>query len=199
MKRLVFVLFLGLLLPAGLFAVDKPEIKGQSDARPSFGRVLKSPEKLFLNKNIKHQLVKFMWVFYETPNRCVCVLFSGLTGTSKTMTVQALGRELKRDVFRVDLSLVISKYIGETEKNLHRLFSQAEDEKWILYFEEADALFGKRTEARDAHDRYANVEVNFLLQKLEQHDGIVILDSYLRENLDPAFNKWCQREIKIKI
>ncbi len=114
------------------------------------------------------------------------------------MTAQALGRELERDVFVVELSLVVSKYIGETEKNLHRLFSQAEDENWILYFDEADVLFGKRTKVKDAHDRYANVEVNFLLQKLEYHHGVVILSSNLRKNLDPAFNKRCKHEIRVK-
>ncbi len=113
------------------------------------------------------------------------------------MTAQALAHELERDVFLVDLSLVVSKYIGETEKNLHRLFSQAEDEKWILYFDEADALFGKRSKVKDAHDRYANVEVNFLLQKLEMHHGVVILASNLRNDLEPAFNKRCKHEIRV--
>jgi len=206
MKRVEFVIFLCLLLPAGVFAVDKPEIKGQAVAQKpsaeqpyvqqSFGRVLKSEKKILLNENSKKQLVDLMWVFYRDPNHCICVLFSGPTGTGKTMTAQALGRELERDLFLVDLSLVVSKYIGETEKNLHRLFSQAQDEKWILYFDEADALFGKRTEVKDADDRYANVEVNFLLQKLEHHHGLVILSSNSRNNLDPAFNKRCRHEIR---
>jgi hypothetical protein len=114
-------------------------------------------------------------------------LFYGPPGTGKTMTATLLGKYTGREVFRVDLSLVTSKYIGETEKNLGGLFDRAQAKGWILFFDEADALFGKRTETRDAHDRYANQEVAFLLQKIEEYDGLVILASNLRGNLDPAF------------
>ncbi|HZF48951.1 MAG TPA: ATP-binding protein [Polyangiaceae bacterium] len=114
-------------------------------------------------------------------------LFYGPPGTGKTMTACLLGKATGRDVYRVDISLVVSKYIGETEKNLGRVFDQAEHKGWILFFDEADALFGKRGETRDAHDRYANQEVAFLLQRIETFDGIVILASNLRENLDDAF------------
>jgi AAA+ superfamily predicted ATPase len=116
-------------------------------------------------------------------------LFYGPPGTGKTMTACLLGKSTGRDVYRVDLSLVVSKYIGETEKNLAKIFDQAQHKGWILFFDEADALFGKRTETRDAHDRYANQEISFLLQRVETFDGIAILASNQRENLDDAFTR----------
>ena len=116
-------------------------------------------------------------------------LFHGPPGTGKTLTAALLGKTCGRDVYRVDLSLVVSKYIGETEKNLSRVFDRAQRQDWIVFFDEADALFGKRTETRDAHDRYANQEVAYLLQRLETFDGVVVLASNLHENLDPAFTR----------
>jgi AAA+ superfamily predicted ATPase len=116
-------------------------------------------------------------------------LFYGPPGTGKTMTACLLGKATGRDVYKVDLSLVISKYIGETEKNLAKVFDQAEHKGWILFFDEADALFGKRTETKDAHDRYANQEVSFLLQRVEVFNGVAILASNQRENLDTAFTR----------
>jgi hypothetical protein len=114
-------------------------------------------------------------------------LFHGPPGTGKTLAACLLGKLCARDVWRVDLSLVVSKYIGETEKNLARLFEAAEREGWILFFDEADALFGKRTAVADAHDRYANQEVSYLLQRIEDFEGVVILASNLRGNIDDAF------------
>lgn len=114
-------------------------------------------------------------------------LFYGPPGTGKTMTACLLGKASGREVYKVDLSLVVSKYIGETEKNLARVFDRAEHREWILFFDEADALFGKRSEVQDAHDRYANQETAFLLQRLESFDGVAILASNLRDNLDEAF------------
>ncbi len=116
-------------------------------------------------------------------------LFHGPPGTGKTMSAALLGQLADREVYRIDLSLVISKYIGETEKNLARVFDRAQQRGWILFFDEADALFGKRSNTRDAHDRYANQEVAFLLQRIEVFDGISILASNLRENLDDAFTR----------
>jgi len=116
-------------------------------------------------------------------------LFYGPPGTGKTLTATLLGKYTGRDVYKVDLSQVISKYIGETEKNLAQIFDQAEHKNWILFFDEADALFGKRSETRDAHDRYANQEVSYLLQRIEIFDGIVILASNMRNNLDDAFTR----------
>ncbi len=118
-----------------------------------------------------------------------CVLFAGPAGTGKTMAAQVLARELQLDLYRVDLSAIVSKYLGETEKNLARLFAAAEAAKAILFFDEADALFGKRTEVGHAHDRHANLETSFLLQRLESHRGLVILTSNQKANLDPAFTR----------
>ncbi|MEP1780548.1 ATP-binding protein, partial [Reichenbachiella sp.] len=116
-------------------------------------------------------------------------LFYGPPGTGKSMTACLLGKSTGKDVYRVDLSMVVSKYIGETEKNLSRVFEQAESKNWILFFDEADALFGKRTGVKDAHDRYANQEVSYLLQRIEIYDGIIILASNMRGNLDEAFTR----------
>lgn len=116
-------------------------------------------------------------------------LFYGPPGTGKTFTASLLGKSTGHEVYRVDLSTVISKYIGETEKNLSRVFDMAENKKWILFFDEADALFGKRTETRDSHDRYANQEVSYLLQRIETFKGIAILASNLKDNLDQAFTR----------
>lgn len=114
-------------------------------------------------------------------------LFFGPPGTGKTLTATLLGKQTGREVYKVDLSMVISKFIGETEKNLAALFDRAEHKDWILFFDEADALFGKRTQVRDAHDRYANQEVSFLLQRIETFNGLVILASNLASHVDEAF------------
>ena len=117
------------------------------------------------------------------------VLFTGPPGTGKTMSAEIIANELQLDLYKIDLSGVVSKYIGETEKNLAKIFQEAETSNAILFFDEADALFGKRTEISDAHDRYANIETSYLLQKMEMYDGIVILASNLRENMDVAFTR----------
>lgn len=115
------------------------------------------------------------------------VLFYGPPGTGKTLTATLLGKYTGRQVFRIDLSTVVSKYIGETEKNLAALFDKAEHKQWILFFDEADAIFGKRTGVRDAHDKYANQEISYLLQRIEAHSGLIILASNFRNNIDEAF------------
>ena len=114
-------------------------------------------------------------------------LFVGSSGTGKTMAAAVVANELGLDLYRVDLSAVVSKYIGETEKNLERIFAAAAQSQAVLFIDEADALFGKRTEVQDAHDRYANIEVSYLLQKMEQHPGVVILASNFSQNIDDAF------------
>jgi SpoVK/Ycf46/Vps4 family AAA+-type ATPase len=129
------------------------------------------------------------WGFDQklSQGKGVSVLFTGPTGSGKTMAAEVIANDLGLDMYKIDLSGVISKYIGETEKNLERIFSAAERSNAILFFDEADALFGKRSEVHDAHDRYANIETSYLLQRMEQYDGIAILATNLRANLDEAF------------
>ncbi|MEI9921447.1 MAG: ATP-binding protein [Bacteroidota bacterium] len=116
-------------------------------------------------------------------------LFFGPPGTGKTLSAMLLGKEFKKPVFRIDLSNLVSKFIGETEKNLARLLDEAEYRNWILFFDEADAIFGKRTQVKDAHDRYANQEVSYLMQRIESYDGLIILASNLKGNIDEAFTR----------
>ncbi len=117
------------------------------------------------------------------------ILFAGASGTGKTMTASVIANDLGVDLYRIDLATVVSKYIGETEKNLDRIFSAARHSNGILFFDEADALLGKRSEVKDAHDRYANIEIAYLLQKMEEHEGVVILATNLAKNLDQAFSR----------
>ncbi len=123
----------------------------------------------------KHILPGFRTLFYGPP------------GTGKTLTAKLLGKEFNRPVYRIDLSQVVSKYIGETEQNLEKIFNQAENKEWILLFDEADALFGKRTSTKSSNDRYANQEVSYLLQRVERFNGLVILTSNFKNNIDDAF------------
>lgn len=115
------------------------------------------------------------------------VLFYGPSGTGKTLTAALLGKQFEKEVYRIDLSQIVSKFIGETEKNLEGVFKKAETKNWILFFDEADALFGKRTNVQSAHDKYANQEVSYLLQRVEDYDGLLILASNFKNNLDDAF------------
>jgi ATP-dependent 26S proteasome regulatory subunit len=122
----------------------------------------------------------------------VTVLFAGPPGTGKTMSAEVIAGELGLDLYKIDLSSVVSKYIGETEKNLERIFNEATNSNAILFFDEADALFGKRSEVRDSHDRYANIEISFLLQRMETYDGVTILATNLGGNMDEAFTRRLQ-------
>jgi ATPase family associated with various cellular activities (AAA) len=129
------------------------------------------------------------WGFSQRMNRGlgISALFAGDSGTGKTMAAEVIANELRLNLYRIDLSAVVSKYIGETEKNLRRLFDAAEDGGAILFFDEADALFGKRSEVKDSHDRYANIEINYLLQRLEAYRGLAILATNMKGALDSAF------------
>jgi hypothetical protein len=131
------------------------------------------------------------WGFAHRATRGlgVAALFSGESGTGKTLAAEVLASELKLDLYRIDLSSVVSKYIGETEKNLRRVFDAAEDGGAVLLFDEADALFGKRSEVKDSHDRYANIEVSYLLQRMEAYRGLAILTTNLKSALDNAFQR----------
>ena len=114
-------------------------------------------------------------------------MFYGPSGTGKTLTASLLGKQFGKEVYRIDLSQIVSKYIGETEKNLEKIFQKAENKDWILFFDEADALFSKRTNVQNAHDRYANQEVSYLLQRVEDYPGLMILASNFKNNIDDAF------------
>jgi SpoVK/Ycf46/Vps4 family AAA+-type ATPase len=122
-------------------------------------------------------------------------LFAGPSGTGKTMTAEALAAETGRDIYRIDLAGIISKYIGETEKNLDRVFETAAARDAVLLFDEADALFGKRTDVKDTNDRYSNADTNYLLQRIEQYPGLVILSSNSKKSLDPALLRRIRFEI----
>ncbi len=136
-----------------------------------------------------HALVYDQWGFDRklALGKGLNILFAGPSGTGKTMAADIMAGELRLDLYRIDLSTVVSKYIGETEKNLAHIFAEAETSNAILFFDEADALFGKRSEVRDSHDRYANIEISYLLQKMEEYDGVAILATNLRRNMDDAF------------
>ncbi|MEO8258896.1 MAG: ATP-binding protein [Acidobacteriota bacterium] len=140
---------------------------------------------------VNRQRVYDDWGFARklTYGRGISALFAGPSGTGKTMAAEVVAGELQLDLYKIDLSGVVNKYIGETEKNLARIFHEAEASNAILFFDEADALFGKRTRVSDAHDRYANIETSYLLQRMEAYEGIVILATNLRENMDDAFTR----------
>jgi SpoVK/Ycf46/Vps4 family AAA+-type ATPase len=143
-----------------------------------------------ISRNIKYRgKVYIDWGFDKklSLGKGLNVLFSGPSGTGKTMAAEIIAKDAELDLYKIDLSTVVSKYIGETEKNLSKIFNEAETSNAILFFDEADALFGKRSEVKDAHDRYANIEVGYLLQKMEEFEGIVILATNLHQNIDDAF------------
>jgi ATPase family protein associated with various cellular activities (AAA)/winged helix domain-containing protein len=140
--------------------------------------------------HVRHRMTVYdTWGFARKDGRGlgISALFSGVSGTGKTMAAEVLANELQLDLYRIDLSAVVSKYIGETEKNLRRVFDAAEEGGAILLFDEADALFGKRSEVKDSHDRYANIEVSYLLQRMEAYRGLAILTTNLKSALDSAF------------
>ena len=143
-----------------------------------------------LATHVRHkEKVYHHWGFAKKNTRGlgISALFAGASGTGKTLAAEVLGNELNLDVYRIDLSAVVSKYIGETEKNLRKIFDAAEGCGAILLFDEADALFGKRSEVKDSHDRYANMEVSYLLQRIESYQGLAILTTNLKDDLDRAF------------
>jgi ATP-dependent 26S proteasome regulatory subunit len=164
--------------------------------RVSFDDLVLPADRVALLREIRDQFdhrheVLGGWGFGAKLSRGtgISALFSGPPGTGKTMAAEVLAGDLGLDLYQVDLSRVVSKYIGETEKNLSRVFDEARTGNAILFFDEADALFGKRTEVSDAHDRYANIETSYLLQKMDEYDGVVILASNLRQNMDDAFTR----------
>jgi hypothetical protein len=193
------------LLDAGR-ALSSPQVGRfaiRIEPRYNWSDMVLPPEKAQQLHNIaawmKHRRVVHRdWGFGEKLSRGkgLNVLFTGPSGTGKTMAAEVLAGELSLDLYQIDLSTVVSKYIGETEKNLSAIFREAEQSQALLFFDEADALFGKRTEVKDAHDRYANIEVNYLLQRVEQYEGVVILATNLQQNLDDAFLRRMQEVLE---
>lgn len=170
------------------------QLAARIDVRASWrDLILPKAERKLLYTVVRHaaqrQRVYDEWGFRRTTSRGlgIAALFAGESGTGKTMAAEVLAGHLALNLYRIDLSAVVSKYIGETEKNLRRVFDAAEDGGAILFFDEADALFGKRSEVRDSHDRYANVEINYLLQRIESFSGLSILSTNLKSAIDPAF------------
>ena len=164
------------------------------EPKATWGEIVLPAEPLALLRQIAAQVrqrskVYDEWGFRQKMNRGlgITALFSGESGTGKTMAAEVIANELKLNLYRIDLSAVVSKYIGETEKNLRQVFDAAEDGGAILFFDEADALFGKRSEVKDSHDRYANIEINYLLQRMEAYRGLAILATNMKSALDQAF------------
>lgn len=164
------------------------------DPKATWENIVLPDEELLLLRQIADQVrqrstVYEDWGFHRRMNRGlgISALFAGDSGTGKTMAAEVIANDLQLNLYRIDLSAVVSKYIGETEKNLRRLFDAAEDGGAILFFDEADALFGKRSEVKDSHDRYANIEINYLLQRMEAYRGLAILATNMKSALDQAF------------
>jgi SpoVK/Ycf46/Vps4 family AAA+-type ATPase len=164
------------------------------DAKAGWDNLVLPRQELDLLRQIAAQVrgraeVYDEWGFRERMNRGlgISVLFAGDSGTGKTMAAEVIARDLGLILYRIDLSGVVSKYIGETEKNLRKVFDAAEDGGAVLFFDEADALFGARSEVKDSHDRYANIEINYLLQRIESYRGLAILASNMKKSLDQAF------------
>jgi hypothetical protein len=164
--------------------------------------ILPEPEKQVLRQlaaQVRHRMKVYeTWGFSAKGHRGlgVSALFTGPSGTGKTMAAEVLARDLRLDVYCVDLASVVSKYIGETEKNLKQVFDAAEEGGVLLLFDEADALFGRRGEVRNSHDRYANIEVGYLLQRMEAYQGLAILTTNLKASLDPAFQRRLRFTVK---
>ena len=186
---------------AGLFASSRVQSTNSLQNLAQHVETIHSWNDLVVPSKTKHQLLSLEnWVVHRHVvydawgysqrvmlGKGLVVLFSGGSGTGKTMAAGILSRNLELDMYRIDLSTVVSKYVGETEKNLSQIFESAESANAILFFDEADSIFGKRSEVKDAHDRYANIEVSYLLQRMESYDGIAILATNFRQNLDTAF------------
>lgn len=180
--------------------------------RPDYGRAFPATwittnldwDHLVLSQRTSNEIREVMrWVEHGQKltglsklfNPSYSCLFYGPPGTGKSLTAKLIGKKFNKDVFRVDLSMIVSKYVGETEKNLAHLFDRAENKDWILFFDEADSLFSKRTGISDANDKWANLEVSYLLQRMEDHKGLCILATNLRDNIDNAMTRRFQKII----
>ena len=193
-----------------LFGASAPPHFSTSFPAKKISTMLKSSDIMMNKEIIKHYRNLKEWIDYNPSlmtdwdmhkrlKEGYRVLFYGPAGTGKTLTANVLGNETSKEVYKIDLAMVTSKYIGETEKNLELLFARAEDKNWILFFDEADAIFGKRTAVKDAHDKYANQEVSYLLQRIEEFNGLVILATNMKNNIDEAFIRRFNDIVKFSI
>ena len=144
-------------------------------------------DSVIVSDNLRQRLSLTIDAARETKQR---IVFVGRNAKNKVIAAQWLGQQLARDVYKIDLSMIVSKYIGETEKNLSTIFDKAETKNWVLFFDEADALFGKRTSVKDSHDRYANQEVSYLLQRIEDYDGLVIIATNQKDRIESVTRKF---------
>jgi len=197
MLRLFWVVFISMQLAGNALAVESGSPAGQALAHKPYGRVLSQKDTSSLPASVQ-TAIKRLAPRLKQARGGVCVVFEGRAGTGKTMAASLLATSLGRQAYEVDLAAVMSKYIGETEKNLNKLFATASANHWVLLFDEADALFGKRSEVKDSHDRYANMETSYLLQRLEAYQGIWILTSNARLQLDSALKKRCKHRLIIQ-
>jgi ATPase family associated with various cellular activities (AAA) len=192
-----------------LGAERKPAFDAEFPARRietalDWGDLVLPPETLEQLDEIRHWLVhgETLLTDWQLDRKLApgfTSLFHGPPGTGKTLAACLLGKHCAADVYKIDLSMIVSKYIGETEKNLARVFDRAERRRWILFFDEADALFGRRTRVDDSHDRFANQEISFLLQRIEEFAGVVILASNFKSNVDDAFVRRFQSVIQFQM
>ncbi len=175
-----------------------PELAKKIESGFDWHDIILPKDQIYLLKEItyyfKHRetALKQCGLHKSSSGKSLNVLFSGTSGTGKTMAAEIMSNELQLELYKIDLSAIVSKYIGETEKNLAKIFAEAQCSNAILFFDEADALFGKRSEVKNAHDRYANIQVGYLLQKIEEYDGMTILASNLEGNIDKAFKRRIQ-------
>jgi len=169
----------------------------QASRESGFGRLISTTDIPRLSSTTESEIKKVAASMKRVKSGS-CLIAYGASGTGKTIAARMLAIEIGNPLFRVDLAAVVSKYIGETEKNLSRVFDNAASNHWILFFDEADALFGRRMSVNDAHDRYANREVVHFAGRLQKHRGIVILATDSRENIRPAIQKQCRHKIKIQ-
>jgi SpoVK/Ycf46/Vps4 family AAA+-type ATPase len=195
--RLFSVVFISMQLAGNALAVEPGSSASQALAHKPYGRVLSQKDTSSLPASVQ-TAIKRLAPRLKQARGGVCVVFEGRAGTGKTLAASLLATSLGRQAYEVDLAAVMSKYIGETEKNLNKLFATASANHWVLLFDEADALFGKRTEVKDSHDRYANMETSYLLQRLEAYQGIWILTSNARLQLDSALKKRCKHRLIIQ-
>jgi SpoVK/Ycf46/Vps4 family AAA+-type ATPase len=178
----------------GSFSVDLGSL-ATALARPYVSSDLVVPAHVRHHLDELEAQARLRWPVYEDwgfgrlrpMGRGISALFAGPSGTGKTMAAQVLARTLGLEIYRIDLAGVMSKYIGDTEKHLRRIFDACDRANVVLFFDEADALFGQRTQVKDAHDRFANIEIDYLLQRMEQFDGVAVLATNRKQEIDPAF------------